>query len=174
MREPEAARFFVHAQLVSGSNFRSAEHRDAQFFFVDRVPFRRGHQFPSVRDGFLLEIIAKGKIAQHLKKGVMPLRKSNIFQVVVLPASAHTFLRAGGAGVLALFQPQKNILELVHPGVGEEQRRIPVRHQRTTSHPAMALTVCTLLAFEELQKLFPNLVAGHGFHSRKDIIAEER
>ena len=57
--------------------------------------------------------------------------------------SADALLGRGGARVFALLQAQKHILELVHPGVGEQQRWIIDRHQRGTAHdavPALAKT----------------------------------
>ncbi len=50
----------------------------------------------------------------------MAFGEADIFQVVVLAAGADAFLRGGGAVVVAFFQAEKNVLELVHPGVGEK------------------------------------------------------
>jgi hypothetical protein len=49
---------------------------------------------------------------------------ADLIQVVVLAPGAHAFLRRRGARVVALFHPEKDILELVHPGIGEKQRRV--------------------------------------------------
>src|SRR5216684_3068196 len=134
---------------------------DVQLVFVDAKPFGRSDQFPGVGDGFLLEIIAKGKIAEHLEKRVVPLRKSHIFQVVVLPARAHAFLRRGRPRVIPLFQPQKHVLELVHPRIRKQQGSVPMRHQRRAPHPPVPLAIGALLALKKLQKLLAYLVARH-------------
>jgi hypothetical protein len=54
----------------------------------------------------------------------MAVGEADIFEVVVLAAGAHAFLRCRGARVFALLESKENVLELVHSGVGEEQRRV--------------------------------------------------
>jgi len=73
-------------------------------------------------------------------------------------AGADTFLRGGGAGVVALFQAEEDVLELVHPGVGEEQCGIAVWNERRAADAAMAF------GLKELQEHLADLIAGHGFH----------
>src|ERR1700694_3593630 len=87
----------------------------------------------------------------------MPLRKPDIFQVVVLPARAHTFLTARRSRVVSFLQSKENILELVHSCVGEEQRGVPVRHQRRAPHPPVPL------ALKEAQEPFADLVPAPKF-----------
>ena len=53
------------------------------------------------------------------------------------PARTH-FCAGRGACVVALFEAEENVLELVHPGVGEEQRGIVRRDERRAAHDAMA------------------------------------
>lgn len=43
-----------------------------------------GQQLPSPADGFLLEVVAKGPVAQHLKEGVVVHVLADIVQVIVL------------------------------------------------------------------------------------------
>ena len=64
----------------------------------------------------------------------MPVGEPHIFQIVVLAAGAHAFLRSGGAGVVALLQSQKNVFELIHACVREQQRGIIRWHQRRGMH----------------------------------------
>src|SRR5881398_32581 len=109
--EPEAFGFFVYAQRAARSGFRAAKDGDVKFVFVDAKPLRRSNQFPGVSDGFLLEIIAKRKIAEHLEKGVVALGEADVFEVVVLAAGPHAFLRRGGARVVALFKAEEHLLE---------------------------------------------------------------
>ena len=68
------------------------------------------------------------------------------------PARTH-FCARGGALVVALLEAQENVLELVHPRVGEEQRGIADGHERGTAHDAMAV------GGEKVQKSAPNFVA---------------
>ena len=60
----------------------------------------------------------------------MPERRPDVVEVVVLAADAHALLRRRRARVGALLAAEERVLELVHPGVGEEQRRVVARHER--------------------------------------------
>ena len=60
----------------------------------------------------------------------MAERRPDVVEVVVLAADAHALLRRRGARVVALLAAEEQVLELVHPGVGEEQRRIVAGHER--------------------------------------------
>jgi len=85
---------------------------------------------------------------------VMAFGEADVFEVVVLAAGADAFLRRSRSVVAALFKAEENILELVHSGVGEEQRGIAVRNKRAATDAAMAF------ALKELKKGLANLVAG--------------
>src|SRR5260370_17788790 len=87
----------------------------------------------------------------------MALGEADIFEVVVFATSAHAFLRRGGLVVLALFESEEDILELVHPGIGEEQGGVAMRHERGAAHAAMAF------AFKEAQEGFAYFVAAPEF-----------
>src|SRR6266850_2257451 len=128
-----------------------------KFFLWDAEPCRRSQQFPSVRNRFLLEIISERKIAEHLEKRVVALGKAYILQVVVLAACAHAFLAGRRARVIAFFESEKNILELVHTRVGEEQRGIAVRHERRAANAPVSF------AFKKTQEAFANLVPAPEF-----------
>jgi hypothetical protein len=70
---------------------------------------------------------------------VVPERRTDVLQVIVLAADAHALLRGGRTRVVARLPAKEDVLELVHPGVGEEQRRVVVRDERRARHDAMAL-----------------------------------
>ena len=57
-----------------------------------------GDQFPGPVDGFLLEVIAEGPVAEHLEERVVVGVEADVFEVVVLAAGADAFLGVGGAG----------------------------------------------------------------------------
>ena len=63
-----------------------------------------GDQVPGQLDRPVLEVIAEREIAEHLEKRVMPGGVADIFEIVVLAAGAHAFLRRGGALVGPLLQ----------------------------------------------------------------------
>jgi hypothetical protein len=142
----------VGRKFLSG-NFGAAEDGKIKFFDRKVKPLRRSNQFPGVGDGFLLEIITEGKIAEHFEKSVMAVGEADIFQVVVFAAGADAFLAGGGAFVIALFEAEEDVLELIHACVSEEQRGIVVRNERGTAHYAMAAL------FEEFQKCLADFVA---------------
>src|SRR5689334_24849689 len=50
------------------------------------------------------------------------MRRPDVVQVVVLAAHAHHLLGGRRACVRASVAPQKGVLELVHPGVREQER----------------------------------------------------
>ena len=54
-------------------------------------------QFPGERDGVALEVVAEGEIAQHLEKRVVPPGIADVFEIVVLSARPHAFLRRRSA-----------------------------------------------------------------------------
>src|SRR5262245_14047569 len=54
---------------------------------------------------------------------------SDIIQVVVLSTGSDTFLAAGCHRIGALLASEKNIFELIHPGIHEQQGRVLSRNQ---------------------------------------------
>ena len=115
-----------------------------------------GDQVPGELDGFGFEIVAEGEIAQHLEEGVVAAGVADVLEVVMLAAGADAFLRGGGARIVALFEPEEDVLELVHAGVGEQQRGVVRGHQRRAAHDAMAAGV------KEVEKALTDFVACHG------------
>jgi hypothetical protein len=58
----------------------------------------------------------------------------------VLATGTDALLRGGGAGVVPRLLAQEDVLELVHPRVGEEERRVVLRDEgRALDHPVPAL-----------------------------------
>src|SRR5439155_12377256 len=103
------------------------------------------------------------EVAEHLEERVMAQRRADVVEVVVLAAHAHALLRRGRALVVALLPAEKHVLELIHPGVGEEERRIVRRHERRAGHGAV------LLALEKREKRRPDVLGLHGsYFSRTD------
>ena len=149
---PKARRFLVGRQLAQ----LVLEHGGVQP--VPGQPPNAGQQLPGPGDGLFFVIVAKGPVAQHLEKGVVRPVTPHLFQVVVLARNAHALLRVRRARVLARSQAQEYILELVHPGVGEQQSRIVDRDQGRAGHDRVpALT-------KKVEKTGANLGAGPFFH----------
>src|SRR5215216_2400225 len=112
-------------------------------------------QLPGILDRVFLEVVAKGKISEHLEEGVMPGRFANLVEVVVLAACTYALLRRGGAQVLALFRSQENVLGLIHARVREEQRRIVGGQEGRGTHRRVSVLL------KILQKCFSNFVTSH-------------
>jgi len=86
---------------------------------LDRDFVHLGYQIIGEADRVAFEVVAEAEVAEHLKEGVVARRGPHVFEIVVLAADPHALLRRGGAAVRALVQPEEDVLELDHPGVGE-------------------------------------------------------
>ena len=111
-------------------------------------------------DGVLFKVVAKGEVAQHLKKSVMAWAGADIFQIVVFAADAHRLLGGDGAFIVPFFQPQKEIFKLDHAGVGQEQRRVVNRHQ------AAAVDHGVIIFGKEVKPKLTDFVRRESFHHR--------
>src|SRR5688572_8015759 len=142
------------------------EHRDPQ-------PFRRqaepvGHELPGIADRLALEIVAEAEIAQHLEEGVMARGVADVLEVVVFPARAYAALRTHRTHVVALVLAEKDVLELHHARVGEEQRRVVARHERARRHDRVAVVA------EELEKGGAELSARHPLRRWSQVVHGSR
>ncbi len=123
--------------LVTRNAGRAFEHGHIQRGRVE-LPFL-GQQVPGQLDGVVLEVVAEREVAEHLEEGVVPERGADVVEVVVLAADAHALLRRGGARVITLLAAEKHVLELVHAGVGEQQRGVVAREQGAARYCAVAV-----------------------------------
>src|SRR5208282_1527007 len=128
-------------------------------------PLLARNQFPSKPDRIALEVVAEREIPQHLEKCMMPPRKAHILQVIVLPASAHALLRGRCPLVIPLLRSQKEVLELIHPGVGKQERGIVRWHQRRRMNPPV------LLRLKEAQKQLAYLISRAHLHSSLSVMS---
>jgi hypothetical protein len=103
----------------------------------------------------------------------MAIGEADVFEVVVFSPGAHAFLAGGGALIVALLETEEDVLELIHPGVGEEQRGIIGGDQRRAAHGAVAALL------KKFQKCFADFVASPVSASQRrpqweqSIIADE-
>ncbi len=114
-----------------------------------------GEKGPGEGNGISLEVVAKAEVTQHFEKCMVARCVTDVFQVVVLAASAYAFLAGHGTGIGALFLTQEAILELVHACVGEQQGRVVARNQGAGGDSGMALF------FEETKEGFTDFCAFH-------------
>ena len=128
---------------------------DPQLLF--RQTINAGQQLPGKVNGIPFEVIAEAEVAQHFEEGVVTGRIPDVFQVIVLATGTHTALRGCRSCVGTLVLTEKNILELNHARVGEEQGRVIPRNQRTGRHNRVAF------GFKETEKLVPDFGAFHNW-----------
>src|SRR5919112_2466331 len=81
--------------------------------------------------------------------------RTDVVEVVVLPAYAHALLRGGCARIVAAFAAEEQVLELVHPRVGEQQRGVLLRDQGRARDDAVTVML------EKKQERRPQLVGCH-------------
>ena len=123
--------------VVARDALLALEHGDVQLRRIESPLL--GQEVPRQLDRVLLEVVAEREVAEHLEEGVMAQRRTDVVEIVVLAADPHALLRRGGARVVALLAAEEHVLELVHPGVGEEQRRIVAGQQGAARDHAMAV-----------------------------------
>ena len=87
-------------------------------------------QCPGGLDRFFLEVVAKRKITQHLKEGVVPRRVADIIEIVVLAARPNALLRRGRPGIGTRFSAGEDILERHHARIDEKQGRVVLWNER--------------------------------------------
>ena len=96
----------------------------------------------------------------------MAVGEADVFEVVVLAACADALLRGSGTAVVAFFQSEENVLELVHARVGEQQRGIVLRDEGRRVHLAVSLLN------EKVQKFAADFGAGQHFVCLDSSIGE--
>ena len=98
------------------------------------------HQvFPCHIDGSLLEVIAKGPVAQHLKHGMVISIVSHLFQVVMLSTHTKALLAVCPAAWFRIAGAQDDILPLIHTCVGKHQRGVILDNHRSRRYNGMSL-----------------------------------
>mmetsp|Transcript_9357 Transcript_9357/g.15007 ORF Transcript_9357/g.15007 Transcript_9357/m.15007 type:complete len:626 (+) Transcript_9357:1284-3161(+) len=151
--QPNVSAFEIGRRLVVAPKVRGVETGLVHFEL-----FREA--FPSHGDGFLLEVVAKTPVSQHLKEGVMVRVLPDIVEIVVLSTGADAFLGVGRTfqgrhGEVGITRSQEQGLVLVHSSVGEEQRWIINGNARAGLPKGMAV-----LLDKELDKGAADLVHG--------------
>ena len=147
---PDGRSLVVALQTFFGSTLK---HRSIKVF---RVDLQHIHNiFPCPRYRFLLEIITKTPVAEHLEHGVMVGVVSHLLQVVVLAAHAKAFLRVGHALAFGLYVAKNDVLELVHTCIGEHQCGVVLDDHWGGRHDKV------LFAFKEFLERLPDFICCH-------------
>ena len=90
--------------------------RQLQFF---------SQKFPAPGNNFLFKIIAKGKIAQHFKIGMVASSAAYVFNI----AGAHAFLTGGNTRRGRLHLAGKKWLKGRHTCANNQKRRVVLRNK---------------------------------------------
>src|ERR1700722_2254237 len=98
---------------------------------------------------------------------MVPPRKPDVLEIIMLAPRPHTLLARRRPRIVPLLVAEKDILKLIHPRIGKQQRRVVRRHQRRRVHPAVPL------ALKKPQKIFSNLASRtidhrHQVYQRKE------
>jgi hypothetical protein len=120
---PDRVRFVIHLAPIG-----RAIDSDVQTLLRQLPDLRQ--KLPCPGDRVLLVVVAERPVAEHLEEGVMVGVVPHLLEIVVLAGDADALLGIGAARVLARSGPEEDILELVHPRVGEVEGRIPVGDHR--------------------------------------------
>src|SRR6185369_2127416 len=83
---PETLRIFIRRDVLVAAVNREPQTLRIEFQNVDE-------QVPRIPDCVLLEVIAEGKIAEHLEERVMPRGFSDFIEIVMFAAGADALLR---------------------------------------------------------------------------------
>ena len=122
-------------------------------FRIEPVDLRQ--QLPGPRNGFLLEIVSETPVAEHLEHGMMVGIMADLLEVIVLSAYPEALLAVRHPRIKYWCIAEKPVLELVHAGIGEHERRVPLHHHRGRGHYSVTLRC------EEVQKLLSYLFRCH-------------
>ena len=121
---------------------------------IQADPLGRGQKLPGPGDGFLLEIIAEGEVAQHLEEGAVAggdAHPLDIRRADALLAGGDAF---AGRGDLA----REVLLHRRHARVDQQQALVALGDQREAVQSQVAL------GFKEIEILFAYRVEGLPFH----------
>ena len=121
---------------------------------VDAHPLGRGEEFPAPSNGLVLEIVAEGEVAQHLKIGAVAGGLADIFNV----AGADALLAGADPVTGRLLFALEVGLHGGHAGVDEQKAGVVLGNQREAGQAQMAL------ALKKAQKHLSQLVKSEFFH----------
>lgn len=111
-------------------------------------------ELPRPVDGVVLEIIAKGEVAQHLEVGAVAGGVADVVDVRRTDA-----LLTGGHTVAGRSDfSREELLHRRHTGVDEQKALVSVGHERIARQPQMLFT------FKELKEALPQFVQTGPFH----------
>ena len=113
-----------------------------------------GDILPGPGGGFVLEVVAEGKVAQHLKVGAVAGGLAHALDV----RGADALLAGGDPGVGRGGLTQEVLFQRGHAGVDQQEAVVPLGDQVGAGQPGVALS------FKEGEEAFPELIEAGPFH----------
>ena len=111
-------------------------------------PYHLGQKLPAPGNGLVLEVVAKGEVAQHLEIGAVAGGMAHVVNV----AGADALLAGTDPAPRGLLLPLEPGLHGGHAGVDKQDRLVVLGNQRKAGQAQMALTL------KVAQEHFPQLV----------------
>ena len=130
------------------------EYRNVQSASI--YPQHVHQQLPRPGYSLPLEVVAKAPIAQHLEHGVVVGIMPHLLQVVVLARDPKALLRIDRTPPLGLHIAENDILELVHPRIGEHEGWVALDHHRRRGDNGVPF------GCEKIEECLTYLVGSHG------------
>ena len=134
------------------------ENRDRESLGVE--PELIDEKLPREIDGFFLEVIAEREVPKHLEERVVTRGYADVFEVVVLATGADTLLNGRRPAIVAGFESEEDVLEVVHPRVHEQERGIVEGNERgALNDPVLVLSKVVEKALPYLSNLHHDSVS---------------
>ena len=134
--------------VICGGRLVAREDGRIEAIRLKADPLGAGQEFPCPGNGLLLEVIAEGEVAQHLKIRAVAGRMADVFNV----AGADALLTGGDAVARRLFLAGEPRLHGSHARVDQQDGFVVLRNERKARQTQMALR------FKELQVHLAQLI----------------
>ena len=121
--------------VVGGGGLIAGKDGGVETLGVQTHPVLAGQKLPGPMDGLLLEVVAEGEVAQHLKVGAVAGGLTDVLDV----AGADALLAGGHSVTGRLLLPGKKGLHRGHAGVDEQQAGVVLRDQGKAGQTQVSL-----------------------------------
>ena len=139
--------------IIGGGSLVAGEDGGVETAGVQAHPLRAGQKLPGPVNGVLLEVVAEGEVAQHLKVGAVAGSLTDVLDI----AGADALLAGGHPVAGRLLLTGKEGLHGGHTGVDEQQAGIVLRDQGKAGQAQVSLCL------KEGQEHLAQLIQAVGF-----------
>ena len=124
-----------------------------QFIYGQFANF--SEELPAPGDNFFFEVIAKGKVTQHFKEGMVASSTTNVFNVT----GTYAFLASSNTRRRRFHFASEERFERCHACTDNQQGRVILGNQRCAGQHQM------LFFLKKFQELFADFITSHVFHN---------